>query len=166
MVTQEAYLFNGSIRDNLLYARADATEAQLIHACKEARIYSLIESLPQGLDTLVGNRGIKLSGGEKQRLSIARVILKDPRIIIFDEATSSLDSITENLIQEAIEPLLRGRTSLVIAHRLSTVMAADQILVLHQGRIVETGQHQDLLKNNGIYKELYETQFKKVLEAV
>ncbi|NLB49999.1 MAG: ABC transporter ATP-binding protein [Clostridiaceae bacterium] len=166
MVTQEAYLFNGSIRDNLLYARGDATEAQLIHACKEANIYSLVESLPQGLDTLVGNRGVKLSGGEKQRLSIARVILKDPRIIIFDEATSSLDSITENLIQEAIEPLLKGRTSLVIAHRLSTVMAADQILVLHEGRIVEAGHHQELLENDGIYKELYETQFKKVLESV
>ncbi len=163
MVTQEAYLFNGSIRDNLLYARADATEAQLIHACREANIYPLIESLPQGLDTLVGNRGIKLSGGEKQRLSIARVILKDPTIIIFDEATSSLDSITENQIQEAIEPLLKGRTSLVIAHRLSTVMAADQILVLHEGRIVEKGLHQELLVDDGVYKELYETQFQRVL---
>ncbi len=166
MVTQEAYLFNGSIRDNLLYARADATEAQMIHACREARIYQLLESLPQGLDTLVGNRGVKLSGGEKQRLAIARVILKDPRIIIFDEATSSLDSITENQIQEAIEPLLKGRTSLVIAHRLSTIMAADQILVLHEGRIVESGLHQDLLEEEGVYKELYETQFKKVLEPM
>lgn len=165
MVTQEAYLFNGSIRDNLLYARADATEAQLIHACQEARIYPLIESLPQGLDTLVGNRGVKLSGGEKQRLAIARVILKDPCIIIFDEATSSLDSITENQVQEAIEPLLKGRTSLVIAHRLSTIMAADQILVLHEGRIVETGLHEELLEQEGVYKELYETQFKKVLET-
>jgi ATP-binding cassette subfamily B protein len=166
MVTQEAYLFNGSIRDNLLYARPDATEAQLIAACREANIYSLVETLPQGFDTLVGNRGIKLSGGEKQRFSIARVILKDPRIIIFDEATSSLDSITEALIQEAIEPLLKGRTSLVIAHRLSTIMAADQILVLDQGRIVETGLHHELLENEGVYKALYETQFKKVLEGV
>ena len=166
MVTQEAYLFNGSIRDNLLYARPDATEDQLIAACREANIYSLVETLPQGFDTLVGNRGIKLSGGEKQRFSIARVILKDPRIIIFDEATSSLDSITEALIQEAIEPLLKGRTSLVIAHRLSTIMAADQILVLDQGRIVETGLHHELLENEGVYKALYETQFKKVLEGV
>ncbi len=166
MVTQEAYLFNGSIRDNLLYARPDATEDQLIAACREANIYSLVETLPLGFDTLVGNRGIKLSGGEKQRFSIARVILKDPRIIIFDEATSSLDSITEALIQEAIEPLLKGRTSLVIAHRLSTIMAADQILVLDQGRIVETGLHHELLENEGVYKALYETQFKKVLEGV
>ena len=137
----------------------------MLFRSREAHIDDLIESLPQGLDSLVGNRGIKLSGGEKQRLSIARVILKDPRIIIFDEATSSLDSITEVLIQEAIEPLLKGRTSLVIAHRLSTIMAADQILVLDQGRIVETGLHQELLENEGVYKALYETQFKKVLQA-
>ena len=166
MVTQEAYLFNGSIRDNLLYAKANATEAELISACKDANIYQLIESLPNGFDTVVGNRGVKLSGGEKQRLSIARVILKDPKIIIFDEATSSLDSISENMIQEAIEPLLKGRTSLVIAHRLSTVIAADQILVLTDGHIVEQGLHHELLTNNGVYTELYETQFKKVLEDI
>lgn len=164
MVTQEAYLFNASIRDNLLYARPDATEEELISACREANIYALIQSLPSAFDSLVGNRGIKLSGGEKQRLAIARVILKDPAIIIFDEATSSLDSITEELIQEAIEPLLKGRTSLVIAHRLSTIMAADQILVLDQGKIVEAGLHQELLKNEGVYRVLYETQFKKALE--
>ena len=166
MVTQEAYLFNGSIRDNLLYAKADATESDLISACKDANIYQLIESLPNGFDTVVGNRGVKLSGGEKQRLSIARVILKDPKIIIFDEATSSLDSISENMIQEAIEPLLKGRTSLVIAHRLSTVIAADQILVLNNGHIVEEGLHHELLTKNGVYTELYETQFKKVLEDI
>ncbi|MDD3612068.1 MAG: ABC transporter ATP-binding protein, partial [Eubacteriales bacterium] len=137
MVTQDAYLFNGSIRENLLYARADATEEELIAACREANIFDLIETLPQGLNTVVGNRGIKLSGGEKQRLSIARVILKDPAIIIFDEATSALDSISEGLIQEAIEPLLKGRSSLVIAHRLSTILAADQILVMDDGRIVQ-----------------------------
>ncbi|MFA5585378.1 MAG: ABC transporter ATP-binding protein [Saccharofermentanales bacterium] len=165
VVTQEAYLFNGSIRDNLLYAKSGASEEELIHACREARIYQLIESLPQGLDTLVGNRGVKLSGGEKQRLAIARVILKDPPIIIFDEATSSLDSITESLIQEAILPLLKGRTSLVVAHRLSTVMAADQILVLDEGRLVERGLHQELLEEEGLYRELYETQFKRVLET-
>ncbi len=164
MVTQEAYLFNGSIRDNLLYAKPDAGERELIEACREANIADFVKSLPEGLDTLVGNRGIRLSGGEKQRLSIARVILKNPRIIIFDEATSSLDSITEELIQTAIEPLLKTRTSLVIAHRLSTIMAADQILVLDRGRIVEEGQHQELLDQGGVYRELYETQFKRVLE--
>lgn len=163
MVTQEAYLFNGSIRENLLYARADATEEELIAACKEANIFDLIETLPQGLDTVVGNRGIKLSGGEKQRLSIARVILKDPAIIIFDEATSALDSISEGLIQEAIEPLLKGRSSLVIAHRLSTILAADQILVMAEGRIVEQGTHADLIEENGEYRSLYEAQFKKLL---
>ena len=166
MVTQESYLFNGTIRENLLYAKMDATEEELIHACKEVNIYQLISSLPEGLDTIVGNRGVKLSGGEKQRLSIARVILKNPQIIIFDEATSSLDSISENLIQEAIEPLLKGRTSLVIAHRLSTIMAADQILVVKEGQIVERGHHQELLNIDGVYTELYETQFKQVLEDI
>ena len=163
MVTQDAYLFNGSIRDNLLYARADATEEELIAACREANIFDLIETLPQGLDTVVGNRGIKLSGGEKQRLSIARVILKDPAIIIFDEATSALDSISESLIQEAIEPLLKGRSSLVIAHRLSTILAANQILVMDDGRIVQQGTHGDLIEENGVYRALYEAQFKKLL---
>ena len=164
MVTQEAYLFNGSIRDNLLYAKHDATEDELIDACKEANIYELIDALPDRFDTLVGNRGVKLSGGEKQRLSIARIILKDPKIIIFDEATSALDSISESLIQEAIEPLLKGRTSLVIAHRLSTIMAADQILVMKDGRIVEQGKHDMLLQQDGTYTRLYEAQFKKLLE--
>ncbi len=164
MVTQEAYLFNGSIRDNLLYAKHDATEDELIDACKEANIYELIDALPDRFDTLVGNRGVKLSGGEKQRLSIARIILKDPKIIIFDEATSALDSISESLIQEAIEPLLKGRTSLVIAHRLSTIMAADQILVMEDGRIVEQGKHDMLLQQDGAYTRLYEAQFKKLLE--
>ena len=163
MVTQDAYLFNGSIRENLLYARADATEEELIAACREANIFDLIETLPQGLDTVVGNRGIKLSGGEKQRLSIARVILKDPAIIIFDEATSALDSISEGLIQEAIEPLLKGRSSLVIAHRLSTILAADQILVMDDGRIVQQGTHGDLIEEYGVYRALYEAQFKKLL---
>ena len=164
MVTQEAYLFNGSIRDNLLYAKHDATEDELIDACKEANIYELIDALPDRFDTLVGNRGVKLSGGEKQRLAIARIILKDPKIIIFDEATSALDSISESLIQEAIEPLLKGRTSLVIAHRLSTIMAADQILVMEDGRIVEQGKHDMLLQQDGTYTRLYEAQFKKLLE--
>ena len=163
MVTQEAYLFNGSIRDNLLYAKHDATDEELMKACQEANIYDLIETLPEHFDTVVGNRGVKLSGGEKQRLSIARIILKDPKIIIFDEATSALDSISESLIQDAIEPLLKGKTSLVIAHRLSTIMAADQILVMEDGRIVEQGEHEDLLKLNGAYTRLYDAQFKRVL---
>lgn len=166
MVTQDAYLFNGTIRENLKYARKDATDDELIAACKEANIYDFISSLPDGFDTIVGNRGIKLSGGEKQRISIARVILKDPRIIVFDEATSSLDSISENLIQEAIEPLLKDRTSMVIAHRLSTIMAADQILVMDKGQIVEQGVHEELLKNGGVYKKLYETQFKHLIGII
>ena len=166
MVTQDAYLFNGTIRENLKYARKDATDDELIAASKEANIYDFISSLPDGFDTIVGNRGIKLSGGEKQRISIARVILKDPRIIVFDEATSSLDSISENLIQEAIEPLLKNRTSMVIAHRLSTIMAADQILVMDKGQIVEQGVHEELLKNGGVYKKLYETQFKHLIGII
>ena len=164
LVTQETYLFNDTIRMNLLYAAPDAAEDDLIKACKEAQLHDFIVSLPHGYDTEVGNRGIKLSGGERQRLSIARVILKNPGLIILDEATSSLDSISESRIQDAIEPLLKGKTSLVIAHRLSTIMACDEILVVSDGRLVERGSHAELLDLNGIYHMLYETQFRCALE--
>ena len=164
LVTQDTYLFNGTIRENLLYAAPDAAEERIIKACRDAHIHDFIASLPNGYDTEVGNRGIKLSGGERQRLSIARVILKDPGLIILDEATSSLDSISESLIQNAIEPLLKGKTSLVIAHRLSTIMACDEILVLSDGMLVERGSHGSLLEFNGVYRELYETQFRRALE--
>jgi ATP-binding cassette subfamily B protein len=164
LVTQETYLFNDTIRANLLYANPEASEADMIKACNEAHIHDFIASLPQGYDTEVGNRGIKLSGGERQRMSIARVILKNSRLVVLDEATSSLDSISESLIQNAIEPLLKGKTSLVIAHRLSTIMACDEILVVSGGVLVERGTHGDLLKLGGIYRELYETQFRKALE--
>ena len=165
IVSQETYLFNGSIRENLLYAKPDATEEELIAACRKANIYDFIEKQETGLDTMVGNRGLKLSGGEKQRLSIARVLLKDPALLIFDEATSALDSISESRIQEAIEPIIQSRTSILIAHRLSTILAADEILVVKDGRIVERGVHSDLVKAGGTYTELYETQFKKALAA-
>ena len=160
VVTQETYLFNGSIRDNLLYARPGATEEEMIEACKKANIWDFISRQPEGLDTMVGNRGLKLSGGEKQRISIARVLLKDPALLIFDEATSALDSISESLIQEAINPLIESRTSILIAHRLSTILAADEILVVRDGEIAERGQHADLVHAGGTYQELYETQFK------
>ena len=161
IVSQETYLFNGTIRDNLLYARSDATEQELIEACKKANIYDFISSQEKGLDTMVGNRGLKLSGGEKQRISIARVLLKDPALLIFDEATSALDSISEQKIQEAIEPLIQSRTSILIAHRLSTILAADEILVVSGGVIVERGSHAKLVKAGGVYTELYNTQFSK-----
>ena len=164
IVTQETYLFNGTIRENLLYANPDADEAQMIEACKKANIYDFISSQPDGLDTMVGNRGLKLSGGEKQRISIARVLLKDPALFIFDEATSALDSISEKLIQDAIDPLIHSRTSILIAHRLSTILAADEILVVRDGEIVERGQHKDLIALGGTYTELYETQFGKVMQ--
>lgn len=164
VVTQETYLFNGTIRENLLYAKDDATEEEIITACKNANIHEFIISQPYGYDTIVGNRGLKLSGGEKQRLSLARVILKDPEILILDEATSALDSISENAIQEALEMLMKGRTSIVIAHRLSTILKADSILVVKDGVIAEQGDHESLLALNGIYKELYETQFRLVLD--
>ncbi len=164
VVTQETYLFNGTIRENLLYAKEDATEEELITACKNASIHDFIVNQPEGYDTVVGNRGLKLSGGEKQRLSIARVILKDPKILILDEATSALDSISENAIQDALELLMKGRTSIVIAHRLTTILKADCILVVKDGVIAEKGSHESLLKAGGIYKELYETQFRKVIE--
>ena len=159
IVTQDTYLFNGTIRDNLLYAKPDATEEELIEACRKANIYDFIEAQPEGMNTIVGNRGLKLSGGEKQRISIARVLLKDPALMIFDEATSALDSISEQKIQDAIDPLIESRTSILIAHRLSTILAADEILVLKEGKIVERGQHADLVRQGGVYTELYETQF-------
>ncbi len=164
VVTQETYLFNGTIRENLLYAKDDATDEEIEAACKTANIHDFIMNQPDGYNTMVGNRGLKLSGGEKQRISIARVILKNPNILILDEATSALDSISENSIQDALEVLMKGRTSLVIAHRLSTILKADRILVVKDGVIKEQGDHEELLALNGVYKDLYETQFRKVLE--
>ena len=164
IVSQETYLFNGTIRDNLLYAKPDATEAELIEACKRANIYDFIEKQDTGLDTIVGNRGLKLSGGEKQRISIARILLKDPALMIFDEATSALDSISEQKIQDAIEPLIESRTSILIAHRLSTILAADEILVIKDGEIAERGTHKELVGAGGVYAQLYETQFSKATE--
>ena len=164
VVTQDSYLFNGTIRENLLYAKEDATEEEIEAACYIANLSEFLASQPEGLDTMVGNRGLKLSGGEKQRLSIARVILKDPKILILDEATSALDSITENAIQDALEALMEGRTSIVIAHRLSTILKADRILVVKDGVIAEQGSHEELLALNGTYRELYETQFRQILD--
>ena len=160
MVTQETFLFNDTIRANLLYARPDAAPAEVESACRAANIHDFIAGLPEGYDTVVGNRGYRLSGGEKQRIAIARVILKDPRILVLDEATSSLDSQSEALIQDALERIMKNRTSLVIAHRLSTILAADTILVLDAGRLVERGTHAELLARGGLYASLYETQFR------
>jgi ATP-binding cassette, subfamily B, bacterial len=165
MVTQETYLFHDTVRANLLYARPDATPAELEAACRAANIHDFIAGLPDGYDTLVGERGYRLSGGEKQRLAIARVILKDPCLLVLDEATSHLDSQSEALIQAALEPLLEGRTSLVIAHRLSTILAADQILVLEEGRLIESGTHAELLASGGLYADLFETQFRIRVDA-
>ena len=164
VVTQDSYRFNGTIRENLLYAKEDATIEEIEAACYIANLSDFIASQPDGLDTVVGNRGLKLSGGEKQRLSIARVILKDPKILILDEATSALDSITENAIQDALEALMEGRTSIVIAHRLSTILKADRILVVKDGVIAESGSHEELLEKGGTYRELYETQFRQILD--
>lgn len=164
VVTQDTYLFNGTIKENLLYAKEDATDEEIEKACKIASIDEFIKNQPDGYDTMVGNRGLKLSGGEKQRLSIARVILKDPKILILDEATSALDSISENAISEALEVLMQNRTSIVIAHRLSTIMKAEKIVVIADGHVAEFGTHQELLEKNGIYRDLYETQFRQVLE--
>ncbi len=164
MVTQETHLFHDTIRTNLLYARLDATQAELEAACRAANIHDFIMGLPDGYDTVVGERGYRLSGGEKQRIAIARVILKDPRILVLDEATSHLDSQSEALIQDALKTVMAGRTSIVIAHRLSTILAADLILVLNRGQIVEQGRHSELLARGGLYARLYETQFKR--EAV
>jgi ATP-binding cassette subfamily B protein len=165
MVTQETHLFHDTIRTNLLYANLDATQAQIEAACKTANIHDFISDLPEGYDTIVGERGYRLSGGEKQRIALARVILKDPRILVLDEATSHLDSQSELLIQEALKRVMAGRTSLVIAHRLSTILSADLILVMDRGRIVESGRHSELLLNEGLYAHLYHTQFERSLES-
>lgn len=164
VVTQETFLFHTSVRENLLFANPDATDEQIREACRQADIHGRIMALPDGYDTLVGERGYKLSGGEKQRLAIARVILKQPRILILDEATSSLDSESEAQVQAALERLMIGRTSIVIAHRLSTVLSADLILVLHDGHIIEQGSHAQLLKETGLYSRLFHQQFGKGLE--
>jgi len=160
VVMQESYLFHDTVRANLLYAKPEATRDEIEAAARAANIHDMIAGLPDGYDTVVGERGYRLSGGEKQRLSIARAILKDPRILILDEATSHLDSQSEALIQAALEPLMHGRTSLVIAHRLSTILAADVILVMDEGRLVERGTHAELLAEGGLYANLYETQFR------
>jgi ATP-binding cassette subfamily B protein len=164
MVTQDTYLFYDTIRANLLYARPDATDAELVAAARAANIHDFVMSLPEGYETVVGERGYRLSGGERQRMAIARVILKNPRILVLDEATSHLDSLSEALIQEALSRVMRGRTSVVIAHRLATILAADLILVMDKGQLVEQGTHRDLLEMGGLYAQLYETQFRPAAE--
>jgi ATP-binding cassette subfamily B protein len=159
MVTQETYLFHTSVKQNLLYGKPEATQEEIEVAARAAFIHERIMEMPEGYDTVVGERGYRMSGGEKQRLAIARVVLKDPRILILDEATSSLDTTSERLVQEALRPLMRGRTTLAIAHRLSTILAADVIFVLDRGRVVERGTHADLLDQGGLYARLYEQQF-------
>ncbi|MBA3432255.1 MAG: ABC transporter ATP-binding protein, partial [Actinobacteria bacterium] len=159
MVTQETYLFNASVRENLRYGNPEAGDEELEAAARAAHIYERISEMPEGLDTYVGERGYKMSGGEKQRLAIARVILKDPRILILDEATSALDTHSERLVQEALTPLVEGRTTIAIAHRLSTILAADTILYVDRGRIIERGSHSELLAKDGAYAALYHEQF-------
>ena len=161
IVQQDVYLFNASIRENILYGRPDATEEEIVEAARRANIHEYVCSLPEGYDTVIGERGVRLSGGQKQRLCIARVFLKDPPILILDEATSALDNATEFLIQQALDELCRGRTTLVVAHRLSTIKNADRIAVIADGQITEEGDHQTLLQNNGLYAELYRQQFRE-----
>jgi ATP-binding cassette subfamily B protein len=159
MVTQETYLFHASVRRNLTYAKPDATQEELEAAARAAFIHDRIVALDDGYDTLVGERGYRMSGGEKQRLAIARVVLKSPRVLILDEATSALDTTSERLVQAALEPLLTGRTTIAIAHRLSTILAADVIFVIDRGRLLEQGTHAELLRRGGAYAKVYEQQF-------
>ena len=159
MVTQETYLFHASVRRNLMYAKPDATQEELEAAARAAFIHDRIVALDDGYDTLVGERGYRMSGGEKQRLAIARVVLKAPRVLILDEATSALDTTSERLVQAALEPLLTGRTTIAIAHRLSTILAADVIFVIDRGQLLEQGTHAELLRRGGAYAKVYEQQF-------
>ncbi|HEX6920758.1 MAG TPA: ABC transporter ATP-binding protein, partial [Actinomycetes bacterium] len=165
VVTQDAHMFHDTVRANLMYAKPDATEADLVEACRAAQIWGLVSSLPDGLDTTVGDRGYRLSGGEKQRLALARLLLKAPDVVVLDEATAHLDSESEVAVQRALRTALEGRTSLVIAHRLSTVRDADQILVIDGGRVVERGRHTELLERGGLYAELYRTQFEHQVDS-
>src|SRR5499433_2881239 len=158
VVLQDSFLFDGTIRENVAFARPEASEAEILEACRIARVDEFAEGFEQNYDTVVGERGVKLSGGQKQRVSIARAILADPRILILDEATSSLDSESEALIQEGLRYLMRGRTTFVIAHRLSTIRRADQILVVEEGRIIERGTHESLYAAAGRYRDLYDKQ--------
>jgi len=160
IVPQDIFLFGGTIRENIAYGRTNATDEMIEDAARKANAWDFISSFPQGLDTLVGERGMQLSGGQRQRVAIARAVLKDPKILIMDEATSSLDSESERLVQDALEKLMKGRTSIVIAHRLATIRKADLIIVLENGRIVEQGTHNELVKaEKGLYKSLSELQF-------
>ena len=161
IVQQDIYLFNASVKENILYGRPTATDEEVINAAKRANIHDYILTLPEGYDTVIGERGVRLSGGQKQRLSIARVFLKDPPILILDEATSALDNVTETLIQKSLDDLSEGRTTIVVAHRLSTIKNADEIAVVSDGKIVEQGTHDELVKKGGEYYKLYATQKNK-----
>ena len=162
IVQQDVFLFGGSIRDNILYGRKDASEEEIIEACKNANIFDFVQTLEKGLDTEVGERGVRLSGGQKQRIAIARLFLKNPKILILDEATSALDNTTEMLIQNALDKLAKGRTTIVVAHRLTTIKNADEILVVTGGEILEKGSHEELMKLDGAYRKLYDLQFRNI----